>query len=63
MRRYMRQFEEPLGRTDRNYVVFLAMDHKDRDTHVTDREIRAELVKHQTAHGKNWVMRLGDVER
>src|ERR1700751_2974778 len=61
--RLIRQFEEPPGRVYRNDVVFLAVNHKNRDMHVTDREIRTELVKHQPAHRKNRVMCLGDVER
>jgi len=60
--RLIRQLEEPLGGSYWNDVVFLAMNHKDRDMHVTDREIRTELVKHQLAHRKNRVMRTGDIE-
>ncbi len=38
--RLIGEFEEPLGRVQRNDVVFLSMNHKNRNMHVTDREIR-----------------------
>ena len=55
--------EEPLGRAYRNDVVFLSVNHKNRNMHITDREIRTELIQHQPTHRENPVMPGGDVQR
>ena len=55
--RLIRKFEKPLGRAYRNDVVFLSMDHKNRNMHSTDREVRAELIEHQPAHWEERVVR------
>jgi len=57
------EFEEPLGRAYRNDVVFLPVNHKNRNMHVTNREIRTELIEHQPTHRDNPVMTGGDVQR
>ena len=59
--RLIRKFEESLGRAYRNDVVFLSVNHENRKMYVSDYEIRTELIKHQPAYRKNWVMRLADV--
>ena len=51
----VRQSEEPPRRVCRNDAVVLSVNHKNRDAHVADREIRTEPIKHQPAHGKKWV--------